>query len=124
MKAGTRALLEKATESLKAACLLRSQGYPGIAASRAYYAMFYAAQALLLERGLAFSSHSAVIAAFGKHLAKTCVVNPRLHRYLIEAQDLRNVADYGVEAVLDDTQADEALVWAGEFLEAAAQVLI
>ena len=35
------------------------------AASRAYYAMFYAAEALLQSRGLAFSKHSAVHAAFG-----------------------------------------------------------
>lgn len=51
-------LLAKARASQRAAILLESESYLDFAASRAYYAMFYAAQALLLERGLSFSSHS------------------------------------------------------------------
>jgi uncharacterized protein (UPF0332 family) len=59
------ALLDKARASHRAAVLLSQQGYPDFAASRAYYAMFYTAEALLLGRGLSFSSHAAAIAAFG-----------------------------------------------------------
>jgi uncharacterized protein (UPF0332 family) len=70
VKSETEALLLKSHESLDAAQLLNAQGYANVAASRAYYAMFYAAQALLLERGFSFSSHSAVIAAFGREIAK------------------------------------------------------
>jgi uncharacterized protein (UPF0332 family) len=33
--------------------------------------MFYVAQAFLAGEGLSFSKHSAVIAAFGQHFAKT-----------------------------------------------------
>ena len=58
-------LLEEARESVRAAKLLLQSGHPGYAASRAYYAMFYAASAFLEGQGLRFSSHSAVIAAFG-----------------------------------------------------------
>jgi hypothetical protein len=36
------------------------------AASRAYSSLFYTAEALLLSRGLSYSSHPAVIASFGK----------------------------------------------------------
>ncbi len=61
-----RALLDKARASHEAATLLRREGYLDFAASRAYYALFYVAEALLLERGLSYSSHSAVIAAFGR----------------------------------------------------------
>ncbi len=59
-------LVEQAQASLDAARVLRVAGYHGFAASRAYYAMFYAAQALLLSLGLSFSKHSGVIAAFGQ----------------------------------------------------------
>ena len=52
----------RAKESLAAAKLLHQSGYHGFAASRAYYAMFYMAEALLLGKNLAFSKHSAVIA--------------------------------------------------------------
>jgi uncharacterized protein (UPF0332 family) len=82
MKPEVESLLEKAQESRDAAELLRQESYPDFAASRAYYALFYTAEALLLERGLAFSRHSAVIAAFGKEFAKTSTLSPRFHRFL------------------------------------------
>jgi uncharacterized protein (UPF0332 family) len=71
MNQDERYLLEKAKENIKAAELLLSQGFEEISASRAYYAMFYLAEALLHSRDLSFSSHSAVIAAFGKEFLKT-----------------------------------------------------
>jgi uncharacterized protein (UPF0332 family) len=43
------ALLKKAREGLAAAQYLVAGGYYDFAVARAYYAMFYAAQALLLE---------------------------------------------------------------------------
>ena len=64
-------LFVRARESLTAAQLMSREDLPNIAASRAYYEMFYNAEALLLQRGLAYSSHSAVIAAFGKEFART-----------------------------------------------------
>jgi uncharacterized protein (UPF0332 family) len=66
MKQQIKVILDKAGSSLEASKLLARQGYLDFAASRAYYAMFYTAEALLLQRGLSFSSHSAVIAAYGK----------------------------------------------------------
>ena len=71
MKPEQKALIEKAQASLNAARLLFDEHYFGFAASRAYYAMFYVVEALLLEEGSAFSKHSAVIAAFGQLFVKT-----------------------------------------------------
>src|SRR3990172_8082988 len=84
----------RAKESLAAAELLHQSGYYGFAASRAYYAMFYMAEALLLGKNLAFSKHSAVIAAFGKHFVKKGIVSPEYHRYLISSLELRHAGDY------------------------------
>lgn len=69
-------ILQKAKDSLEAARLLQSQSYLDFAASRAYYSMFYTAEALLLSRGKSFSSHSAVIAAFEKEFSKTRDLDP------------------------------------------------
>jgi uncharacterized protein (UPF0332 family) len=55
-----RRLVEQARESLDAAKVLQEAGHHGFAASRAYYAMFYIAEALLLGKGLSFSKHAAV----------------------------------------------------------------
>jgi uncharacterized protein (UPF0332 family) len=59
-------LLKKAHDSLSAARVLEREAMYDFSASRSYYAMFYAAQALLLAKMLSFSKHSAVIAAFGR----------------------------------------------------------
>lgn len=40
-----------------------AQGFYDFAVSRAYYTMFYVAEALLDQEGLSFSSHAAIISA-------------------------------------------------------------
>ncbi len=115
----TEVILRKAQESLEAAELLLAQDYPDFAASRAYYAMFYIAEALLLDRGLSFSSHSAVIAAYGKEYSKTRDLNPEFHKYLIAVQDYRNQGDYGFGPSVTSEQVEEALQWVHEFLKEA-----
>jgi uncharacterized protein (UPF0332 family) len=123
MKPEAQSLLQKARDSLAAAELLQYEGYLDFAASRTYYAMIYGAQALLLERGLSFSSHSAVIAAFGRELAMPGLLDVRLHRYLIDAQGFRNLGDYGIRPQLSEAQVEDVLRWAREFVTAAEQFL-
>jgi len=113
------AILDKAQESLEAARLLAEQGYPDFAASRAYYTMFYTAEALLLFKGLSFSSHSAVIAAYGKEFSKTSELDPKYHKYMIAAQDFRSQGDYAYGEGVSPNHAISAIQWASEFLEAA-----
>ena len=60
------AKIARARESLEAAMLLGTHDYADFAASRAYYSMFYVAEALLASIGLFYSSHSAVLAAYGR----------------------------------------------------------
>lgn len=119
MKAEVAALLEKAARSRRAAALLAEQDYLDFAAARAYYALFYTAEALLLAEGLSFSSHSSLIAGFGKTFAKTQRLDPRFHRYLIDAQDIRNMGDYGIGIGVTRDQVADLLTWADEFLVAA-----
>lgn len=113
------ALLEKAQQSLQAAKALQADSYFNFAASRLYYAMFYVTQALLLSRGQSYSSHSAVIAAYGKEFAKTGDLDIRFHRWLLDAQDIRNVGDYGIGEEISDAQCQELVMWANSFLETA-----
>lgn len=88
-------LLTQARESVAAAKLLKDQGYSAFAAARAYYAMFYVAEAFLLGKGLAFSSHGGVHSAFAQHFIKTGLVPQELHRFLSRGMELRHIADYG-----------------------------
>ncbi len=68
-----RALFQKAIRSLEAAKLLQQGGMIEFAASRAYYTTFYIAEAFLEGEGLSFSSHAAVIPAFGRELLEQVV---------------------------------------------------
>jgi uncharacterized protein (UPF0332 family) len=117
------ALLSKAHDSVRGAKLLADDGLYDFAVSRAYYAMFYVAEAFLLGQGLSFSKHSAVIAAFGERFAKTGTAPIEFHRYLIEGQDKRNVGDYQIGPNLTAAQAAEQIARAEQFLELAAQLL-
>lgn len=92
-----RFLLDKGKRSVEAASFLLSGGYPEEAASRAYYAAFHAAEAFLVERDLSFSSHPAVIEAFGRR-ARESGLPDELHRTFLDAFQARNAADHGGEA--------------------------
>ena len=121
MSPDERELLVAAQDSLDAAKLLLREGYPGFAASRAYYAMFYVAQTFLERAGMSFSKHSAVIAAFGRHFAQTGKVPIEYHRFLMEAQELRQGGDYGPRGAVSASQAEEVIGRAERFLETAYQ---
>ena len=58
---------EKALESLEAARRDLAAEAFSFAINRAYYALFYAVSALLLEEGRRFEKHSGVRAAFNQH---------------------------------------------------------
>jgi len=62
--------------------------------SRTYYAMFFAAEALLLSKGLSFSSHRGVLSAFGEHFDKTGVMPSEMGRELKRAFSKRQLGDY------------------------------
>lgn len=116
-------LLQKAGQSLSAAQLLLSQGYSGFAASRAYYTMFYIAEAFLEGQELSFSKHSAVIAAFGQNFVRTGKIPLEFHRFIIEAEGLRHSGDYGALESVTLDQAAEQIARARQFMELAEQLI-
>ncbi len=124
MKIEQQQLLEKAKESLEAAQILIDNNLAAIAVTRAYYSMFYVAEAFLLGEELTFSSHSAVISAFGRLFAKEKRLPVDYHRYLINAQEKRIEADYNLtpnitllEAELIISQAKEMLDYANKSMK-------
>jgi uncharacterized protein (UPF0332 family) len=123
MTSDQQTLILKAKENIEAAVMLISQGYYDIAISRLYYSMFYCAEAVLLADNFSFSKHSSVIAAFGQHFAKTGRLPQELHRMLIEAQDMRNLSDYDLIAVLNKEAAEVLLVKAQAFFQAVSEFM-
>lgn len=116
--------LNRAEESHAAANVLLERQFWGFSAAQSYYTMFYLAQALLLSKSLTFSSHSAVIAAFGKEFAKTKLFDPKFHRLLIDAEARRAIGHYGgIDNVVADGEAAESYQWAEEFIRAVKDYL-
>ena len=116
-------LLRKAQLTIAAAAALHADGYTDSAVSRAYYAMFYVAQALLLEQGLTFSKHGSLLAAFGQHLVKTGRAPAHFHRYLIDAYNARVTGDYKAKSNLLPADAARLIQQAEEFVALADQML-
>jgi uncharacterized protein (UPF0332 family) len=115
--------LDKARERISAARVLLQQGFPDDAVSRSYYAMFYVASAFLESKGLRFSKHSAVIGAFGEQFAKTGELPADFHRFLIDAQDLRQDSDYGLDSAFSTEDVEELLRQAEQFVKLAEERL-
>ena len=94
--------LERARESLSAATLCLQEGYENSAASRAYYAMFQAAQVALEHAGAGRMvwSHHGLQAAFTTELIHRRKRYPAfLRNYLMSGLEIRQVADYGYTGV-------------------------
>jgi uncharacterized protein (UPF0332 family) len=116
VKPDTIKLLEKAGRAIRAAEVLLGKGDAEFAAGRAYYAMFYVAEALLNERDLRFQKHGGVHGAFGEHFARSGMIDAKFHRWLLDAFDRRIQADYGLDAVVTTEEADRMVEQAREFL--------
>ncbi|HDL86317.1 MAG TPA: HEPN domain-containing protein [Candidatus Acetothermia bacterium] len=115
-------LLQKSQRSLQAAKrLLKAKDYD-FAISRAYYSMFYSAQAALLSKSLEYSSHAAVVARFGEHFIKANLLPRKLGKALSKAFRLRMASDYDV-SMPSAVEAKSTLRNAQEFIWAISRYL-
>jgi len=110
-------LLDRAEESIVTAEEILAKGHSEFAVSRAYYAMFYCAEALLYSKDLGYSKHSSTIGAFAKVFIKTGELPKEMHKYLLEAFESRQEADYQVMIAFSSEQAQEIINKAKFFLE-------
>jgi uncharacterized protein (UPF0332 family) len=123
MKEATKKLLAKAARVLEFAERLKTDDSGEFAVGRAYYSMFYTAEALLNEKGHRFRKHGGVHAAFREHFIKSGLLDAKYHRWFLQAFSQRITGDYGIES---DLTAEDAMILidqAREFLEVAKQFL-
>jgi uncharacterized protein (UPF0332 family) len=86
--------LEQAEESLESSQLLMNNDKYRPSVSRSYYAMFYAVLALLAKERRHTSKHSGAISIFNREFVKKGLFDKEFSRWLQEAFDLRQRADY------------------------------
>lgn len=117
-----RAYLEKAHQALDTGTQNLRYNDPDAAINRAYYAIFYAANALLVTKGLERSKHSGVIAAFRQYFVKPGLIEPEYSDYYGRTMDERQLADYTL-AAQDANRASTALDRARRFVTRVEQYL-
>jgi len=116
-------LLRRAEDSHHAAKVLLEKEFHNYSAAQSYYTMFYLAEALLYSKDLQYSSHSAVMAAYGKEFAKTQILDPKFHRRMIIAERRRETGHYGEESNVTYEEAQESFDWADEFMQSVKDYL-
>lgn len=115
--------MRRARETLKAADWLAREGFTNDAASRAYYAAFYAASALHVQAGRDFSKHSGVRSSLHRDVIKSGLLEERFGKHYNFLWNLRNLGDYGRTERVASDKATEAVNKAREFVEAVAALL-
>ena len=127
MKAPTQELIrgyiQKAEKKAEVAEKLFKSGDYDDAVSRAYYAVFHAAQALLLTEGHTADTHKGVVTLFGLFFVKTGKVAKHIGKYLANLKDDRESVDYEIFSYMDEETAQTAIAEAKEFLSQAKQYL-
>lgn len=103
-------------DDLETAQLLCDCGRYRSAISRAYYAMYYVTQALLLAEGLDTSTHKGVLKMLSLHFVKTGKITPAIADLLREAYDARQTCDYDSEMTEDEISSKGAIANAQTFI--------
>ena len=109
-------LIERADKYLKSSEMLLEEGDYESSVSRTYYAMFYAAEAVLLIKNLSFSSHRGLISAFGEHFIKTDIFPRDLGKEFNRAFEKRQLGDYEYTCVISKEEAREILEKGKDFV--------
>ena len=116
-------LLEKADYTLEVAEELKKKNYHPDAASKVYYAMFYAAQALLISEEIDVKKHSAVESSIGYYFAKTGRLDPKYHKMLINARKIREIADYDIQEEIVEPQSTLTLNQGKKFVDVIKDII-
>ena len=119
MKESTQQLLFNAEETLQAADILLKEEFLRDAVNRAYYAVFYVAEALLNEKDLRYSKHGTVHGAFAQHYVKPKIFDEKYHKLLTRSFRRRMLGDYDEVTKFSPDEVIEIIEQAGEFLHAA-----
>ena len=123
MKESTQQLMLNAEETLHAAEILFKEEYLRDAVNRAYYSVFYIAEALLNEKDLRYSKHGTVHGAFAQHFIKTKLFDEKYHKLLTRSFRRRMLGDYDEVTRFTSEEVMQILEQATDFLDAAKEYL-
>jgi uncharacterized protein (UPF0332 family) len=126
VKPETGAYLAKAREDLDESVKIAAIGLARAAARSAYYAVFHAAEALILEQtGRIAKTHSGVRTEFARLIRETGRDARMLTVFLAEAYKYKELGDYGVgpDAEVRLEEAHDLIDRARDFLARVSAIL-
>ncbi len=116
--------LNTAKEKLESAKILLDNGNYKDSVGRSYYTMFASVRALLAKEGVDFSKHAGVISYFQKEYVKTGILDVKYSKYISQAFQIRNNADYTDFYIVSKEDAQEQFAKAKEFYEMVCMYLL
>jgi uncharacterized protein (UPF0332 family) len=118
-----RKLMDIAHENLNSAKILFQNGLYRDAISRAYYAMYHSAKAVLLTKDVIPKKHAGVISMFGLHFVNKGFVEEVYANAIAKAYNLRVKSDYDAFYEPKKDEAEDVIEWAEKFVERVEKLL-
>lgn len=115
--------LKRSNESLKSAKVLVKEELYEDSISRAYYAIFHAAKAILLTIDVEPQTHEGAIRKFGHHFVKTGLIEKEIGRIFARAQKVREKSDYDVAKEFSEEDTNEWITMAEKFVRRIQEYL-
>lgn len=115
--------IENAQEMLEAAKVNLDNDFYASGVNRSYYAVFYAANALLATLGEARSKHSGVISVFRQRFIKTGELPAELSEIYGNLMNSRQSGDYDINTRIEMETAEQLLEKARRFVDEVEQWL-
>lgn len=117
-------MVQKGKRSINAAKIHFQIGDYDFALSRAYYAVFYLIEAVLLTSNLVFSSHGNVIGTFNKNYIKTGIFPKEFSKLISVLFRKRQIADYEFNVKIDKNETEENINQAEKLIQSLIEYLV
>jgi len=114
---------QRALDELKSARILQENDLHFKSIASSYYAVYHAAKAALLLKGVVPQSHEGVERMLSLYYVKTKEIEVNIGRIIGRLMKLREEADYYPEANFSLNESLDALKMANEFIENIQKVI-
>lgn len=123
MTAYIRYRLEKAEETYQAACVLYNASQWNSVINRLYYACFYSASALLLQKHIPAKSHAGVIGQFSEQIVRIGLMSVDDFRVYAKLLNWRSKGDYSDLFDFNKEDVDSMMKPTRRFIDLVADLI-
>ncbi len=116
--------LEKARNTIKESLFLADGEYYNTAINRLYYAVYYAASALMISVGIEAATHKGIKTMLGLKFIHTGILPMEYGRIYKILFDSRQEADYEDFVYYERQNYDDLAPLAGKFIEAVESIVL